>query len=151
MERQTEQLVDLMQAVHRQMFEHLKCVWEEHAIPATQMMVMHQISREEGITVSETSRRVGLAKSHVSKTVDELATAGFVEKRPDPHDGRILRLYRTPVAIARFDAMQARMRERISAVVGSLPPEKAEALIEGLSLLSGALEEARAQEKAATK
>lgn len=148
MEKRTEQLVDLMQAVHRQMYEHVRCVWEERSIPATQMMVMHQIAREEGITVSETSRRLGLAKSHVSKTVDELATAGYVEKRPDPHDGRVLRLYRTPTAVARFDQMQARLRARISAVVDLLPREKADGLIEGLHLLSGALETAREQEKA---
>lgn len=148
MERQTEQLVDLMQSVHRQMYDHLKCIWEDRAIPAAQMMVMHQIAREEGITVSETSRRLGLAKSHVSKTVDELATAGYVEKRPDPHDGRILRLYRTPTAVARFDKMQAMIRERISAVVDLLPQPKAEGLIEGLRLLSEALESTRAHEKA---
>ncbi|HLO02278.1 MAG TPA: MarR family transcriptional regulator [Symbiobacteriaceae bacterium] len=147
MERQTEQLVDLMQTVHRLMYEHVRCVWEERETPATQMMVMHQIARAEGITVSEASRRLGLAKSHVSKTVDELATAGYVEKRPDPHDGRVLRLYRTPAAVARFDKMQAVLRERISAVVGTLPPAKAAGLIEGLHLLSGALEAARAQEK----
>lgn len=147
MEQQTEQLVDLMQAVHRQMYDHVRCVWEERSIPATQVMVMHQIAREEGISISETSRRLGLAKSHVSKTVDELAAAGYVEKRPDPHDGRVLRLYRTPTAVARFDKMQAMVRERISAVVGVLPPEKARGLIEGLQLLSTALEAARGREK----
>lgn len=148
MEQRTEQLVDLMQAVHRQMYDHVRCIWEERSIPATQMMVMHQIAREEGISVSETSRRLGLAKSHVSKTVDELAAAGYVEKRPDPRDGRVLRLYRTPTAVARFDKMQAMVRERISAVVGLLPDEKAAGLIEGLKLLSNALECVREQEKA---
>lgn len=147
MEQKTEQLVDLLQAVHRLMFDHVRCVWEERSIPATQMMVMHQIAREEGITISETSRRLGLAKSHVSKTVDELATAGYVEKRPDPHDGRILRLFRTPTAIARFDKVQAQVRDRIAAVVRELPPAKAEGLVEGLQLMASALEAAREQER----
>jgi DNA-binding MarR family transcriptional regulator len=147
LERQTQQLVDLMQLVHRQLFEHVRCVWEEKATPATQMMVMNQIGRAEGITVSEVSRRLGLAKSHISKTVEELASAGYVEKRPDPHDGRILRLYRTPAAVARFDAMQAEVRARLSEVVDTLPPAKAAGLIEGLQLLSASLEAARDQQK----
>jgi DNA-binding MarR family transcriptional regulator len=147
MERQTEQLVDLMQAVHRQLQEHVRPLWESRAIPATQMMVMHQIARDEGITVSEIARRLGLAKSHVSKTVDELATAGYLEKRPDPHDGRILRLYRTAIAAQRFGLLQAQIRERISAVVDLLPPAKAQGLIEGLQLLSEALEATRQQER----
>lgn len=143
----TEQLVDLMTAVHRQLHDHVRTVWEEREIPATQMMVMHQIAREEGITLSEIARRLGLAKSHVSKTVDELSTAGYLEKRPDPHDGRILRLHRTGSGVQRFGQLHAQVRERLSAVVGLLPPEKAQGLIDGLQLLSGALEAVRDEER----
>jgi DNA-binding MarR family transcriptional regulator len=96
MERKTEQLVDLMQNVNKRIHDHIRCVWEQQETPATQMLIMYQIAKAEGITVSEIARRLGLAKSHVSKTIDELAHEGHVEKRPDPLDGRILRLYRTP-------------------------------------------------------
>jgi DNA-binding MarR family transcriptional regulator len=147
MEPKTEQLVDLLQAVHKGIFEHIKDVFQESETPATQMMIMHQIAKSEGITVSELSRRLGLAKSHVSKTVDELASGGHVEKRPDPADGRILRLYRTPLARAHFDRMQLRIRAKLSNVVEAMPAEKSDGLIEGLRLLLQTLDQARQKER----
>src|SRR5690606_19805586 len=50
----------------------------------------------------ELARRVGAAKSHASTTVEQLVQDGYVEKRADPSDQRVLRLHVTEAARRMF-------------------------------------------------
>lgn len=134
-----EPLVDLLQAVNRGMFELIRDVLDRHGLPVASRAVMHQISHTPGITLSEISRRTGMAKSHVSKTINGLEQQGLLERRPDPADQRAVRLHPTPRAAAHFAQFQAEMRERLSAVVAALPEERLDPVIAGLQALKTAL------------
>jgi DNA-binding MarR family transcriptional regulator len=134
-----EVLVELLQAVNKGMFDQVKDLFDKYGFPAASMMIMHQIRDHHGLTVSEVSRRSGLAKSHVSKTIDGLVEQGIVEKRPDMSDQRLVRLYTTDKATQHFGPMRAEIRQRLSALVSRLPEEKVDSVVDGLLALKSVL------------
>lgn len=130
-----ELLARLLQAVNKELFDQVKDLLAKYGLPAASMITMRQIKEEQGITVSELARRTGLAKSHVSKTIDLLASQGFVEKRPDPADQRLIRLHTTELARQHFDQMHGEIRERLAQRVAAMPEGDVDTLIEGLQTL----------------
>ncbi len=64
-------------------------------MPAGGWILMHQLRQSPGETVSGLARACGISKSRVSVLADDLHGRGLVEKRPDPEDQRVLRLFPT--------------------------------------------------------
>jgi len=88
----------LWRHVNREMRALLHRVGKEYELPLFSFMLLRQIKEEPGITLSELARSVGAAKSHISTTIEQLVREGYVEKRSDPSDQRILRLHVTEAA-----------------------------------------------------
>jgi DNA-binding MarR family transcriptional regulator len=61
-----------------------------------QSAVMQIVVRHDGISLKDLAREVSLAHSTVSGIADRLEKRGMIERRPDPQDGRISRIYPTP-------------------------------------------------------
>ncbi|MGH3385928.1 MAG: MarR family winged helix-turn-helix transcriptional regulator [Nocardioidaceae bacterium] len=62
---------------------------------------------DDGIQVVELARHAGVRKQSMGQTVEEMERAGYVERRPDPSDGRAKLVFLTakgrsvrPVALA---------------------------------------------------
>jgi len=64
-------------------------------VPSASWMLLHHLRQSPGQTVSGLARVCGISKSRVSVLADELHGRGLLEKRPDPEDQRVLRLYLT--------------------------------------------------------
>jgi MarR family transcriptional regulator, organic hydroperoxide resistance regulator len=60
-----------------------------------QAAVMHIVVGRPGISLKDLSREVSLAHSTVSGIADRLEKRGLIERRTDPADGRISRIYPT--------------------------------------------------------
>lgn len=92
------------------------------------------------MTIGELARRSGTVKSHVSKMMEQLVRQGYVEKRTDPADQRLVRVYVTrSAAVAE---METRAREAWSGVVDEIPEAQLEQVVRGLRILLAALEQA---------
>ncbi len=50
----------------------------------------------EGARITELAQRIGISKQAVGKLVDSLTARGYVERTPDPDDGRAQRVRYTP-------------------------------------------------------
>ena len=77
--------------------------------------VLYTLSKCPGpIRISELNRHVLLSQPALSRLVDRLAERGLVERRPDPADGRSVRLALTEAgrAAAAPDRASARPRRR---------------------------------------
>lgn len=141
-----EELLELLHSVNRTIFDQIKDIFERHGIPSATIAIMHQIRRDEGITVSELARRTSIVKSHVSKTVEGLVEQGLVEKRTDPADQRLIRLHTTEKALTHFgprsnSGPQTEIRERLSTIVAAMPDEQVAALTDGLRSLKAVLDQ----------
>jgi DNA-binding MarR family transcriptional regulator len=62
-----------------------------------QAAVMQAVVAHQGISLKDLSREVSLAHSTVSGIADRLEKRGMLERRPDPADGRLSRIYPTRV------------------------------------------------------
>jgi DNA-binding MarR family transcriptional regulator len=74
----------------------------------------------EGATISELGRRLGVTKQAAAKTAASLERLGYVERAPDPADGRATRLQRTArgcelleLSAGIFGAARGRLAARI--------------------------------------
>ncbi len=88
-----ESLLVLFYEINRELEEQIRTTFIEHKLDITTILIIRYIIREPGIIVSEVARRLGIVKSQVSKIIEKLNQKGWIEKRPDPSDHRILRLY----------------------------------------------------------
>lgn len=96
-------------------------------LPAAQLDLLFVIESEPGIGVAAAARVLLLAGNSVSALVNQLVSAGYVQRQVDPADRRAARLFLTPVASERI----AQWRSFRNAVVAT------------------ALEQASAQERSA--
>jgi MarR family transcriptional regulator, organic hydroperoxide resistance regulator len=60
-----------------------------------QEMILFQLWDEEGITPTQIAETLCVEPPTVTKMLQRLEKSGFVERRPDPEDGRISRIYLT--------------------------------------------------------
>lgn len=135
-----EAFVRLLRSVNRGMFSIADAILRQYQFPRSGMAIMGQILRRPGITVSQVARQTGFVKSHVSKTIDTLCDQGFVERRQDPCDQRLVCLYATEESKNRFSEMKAATDCCVSEVLAVLPKNKLDSLIDGLKTLKEALE-----------
>lgn len=143
-----EVLVDLLHDVQRKLAEQMRVVCQEHGIPPAFVVIGGALRGEPGITVSELARRTGMAKSHVSNTIEELARRGWVDKHTDPADQRLLRLHLTPSATDRWQQVRASMRGLLAELVAEIPEGQTAALVDGLQVLKALLERTKERGRA---
>jgi DNA-binding MarR family transcriptional regulator len=95
----------------------------------------------EGIQVSEIAKLARVRKQTTAQAVAQLEQAGYVERRPDPHDRRAQLVYLTPKGEAVRPVTMAagrRVEERWAKLIG---PEELEALRDSMQLLLSRLRE----------
>ncbi|MBP7243111.1 MarR family transcriptional regulator [Amaricoccus sp.] len=90
-----------------------------------QLQILGRLSKAEGIGQAALASLLDLEPMTVSRHIDRMEAAGFVERRPDPSDRRARRLYTTE----KSRAMMLPMRERAAviyeqALAGLSEPER---------------------------
>jgi DNA-binding MarR family transcriptional regulator len=91
-------------------------------VSAHQLGILNQIRQDEGTTVLELARQVGVAASTMSLTLDRLERGGYVRRVKDSNDGR-----RTLIQLT-ADGRRAREKQQV------LEPERIKAMLERLSM-----------------
>ncbi|HHW14894.1 MAG TPA: MarR family transcriptional regulator, partial [Firmicutes bacterium] len=77
------------------------------ALTIPQMIAVRLVAREPGLTLSDLSRRMGLANSTVTSLVDRLERDGLVIRSRDTRDRRVTHLHPTPLALERRERYAA--------------------------------------------
>lgn len=67
-----------------------------HGVTVPQFDVLATLRFSEGVTQQELAERLLVTKGNVCGVLDRLERLGWVQRRPDPSDGRVNRLYLTP-------------------------------------------------------
>lgn len=124
----------LWRHVNRRMRELIHRVGKEYDLPPFSFMLLRRIKEEPGVTVSELARLVGAAKSHISTTVEQLVQDGYVEKRSDPKDQRVIRLHVTEAGHRFFAGLGDRAQGVWTIVLQEYdgPSEEVAGFLEGL-------------------
>jgi DNA-binding MarR family transcriptional regulator len=97
---QAEQMERDLGAIRQALRKPLENEVAKGQLTPPQHAVMRVVVHEHGISLRDLSRAVSLAHSTVSGIVDRLETRGLLERRTDPHDGRVARVYPTAPVVA---------------------------------------------------
>jgi DNA-binding MarR family transcriptional regulator len=84
-------------AIRRALRKPLEAEVAHGELTVPQVAAMRTVVARPGISLKELSREVSLAHSTVSGIADRLEKRGMIERRPDPVDGRVSRIYPTAV------------------------------------------------------
>ena len=91
-------LLVVLYDVARQMRTVVDQIAREHGRTRAQWIILLRLEREPGLSQNELAAIAEVAPITIARLVDRLEECGLVERRPDPQDRRIWRLWLRPAA-----------------------------------------------------
>lgn len=76
----------------------LKANLRAHGLTPVQCLVIESLWEEEGLSVGDIGRKLGLDTATLAGVLDRMVTAGWVRRETDPVDGRVARVFQTEKA-----------------------------------------------------
>jgi len=140
-----EQLAELLHDINRGMGKYARDIFAANDIPFSLLMISKHIKAEPGITVSEMARRTGIAKSHISNQIRKLEERGWVEKRLDVNDQRIIRLYLSKKGVSEMVLLGGKIRQQFSSLLSAIPQQRAQELAADLAEIKIVIDKHREQ------
>ncbi|ORB25586.1 MarR family winged helix-turn-helix transcriptional regulator [Mycolicibacterium parafortuitum] len=104
-------------------------------LPASELAVLRTVMDHPDRPMSEVAQTLSMQPSNVSAAVRNLLERGLVEKHPHPHDRRVSLLSPTRKALRNRDRIEETIAATVSAALGAIPAEHAEALTGALPAL----------------
>lgn len=112
----------------------------DRTISAKQASILDHLDEVEPISLTGLARHMGVTLSTMSLSADRLERHGYLERLPDPGDGRRIGLRLTPAG-ARIKSQEKVLDpELLRAMLGRLSAADRKAALHGLSLLARAAE-----------
>jgi DNA-binding MarR family transcriptional regulator len=137
--RSTRGLTHQLSQVERRLTARLLAVLAPEGSSIEEWRVLELLADDQGHTMTEVAEHALLLAPTLTKLVDRLASVNLVYRRPDPEDGRRVRVYLTPRGRDRY----RRLRRQVSASEAELLAADGDGatLAELLTRLSAALDE----------
>jgi DNA-binding MarR family transcriptional regulator len=98
-----------------------------------------EIGRSHILSLNGLAEMLGLDKSTMSRTINNLVNEGLVARELDLEDRRFIRIELTPGGRKIYEGIEETMNLYFKNVYGSIPEDKREQVIESLNLLVLAL------------
>lgn len=110
-------------------------------ISVAEAQAVHELAREPGISQNGLAAKLRLEKSTVSRLAAILERRGWLERRRDRRDSRILRLYLSKAGQNAAGNLARSRAEKFRRVFEGIPERRRAAVMDSLSLLRGVLDE----------
>lgn len=94
-----------------------------------QWAVLSRIEHAQGLNQSALADTLDLQPITLTRLIDRLCDNGLIERRPDPDDRRVKRLYLTPAARPVLDALAAIGTDMMATVLAGVEPYTVEQLL----------------------
>ncbi len=92
---------------------HMDMVQREHGTPLSHVQVLAMLSDVGTMSVSEISRRLGIAKPNITPLVDRLFESGYVDRQHDENDRRVVNIVLLPEGEKKLAAIRATIAQQI--------------------------------------
>lgn len=96
------------------------------------------LEHEDGLRQKAIAEEMHIGPSSTSEFIDKLEQTGYIDRRPDPDDGRATRIYLTEKGKARAYELEDERKERFAALFTALTDEEKEQLLALLDKLAAA-------------
>jgi MarR family transcriptional regulator, transcriptional regulator for hemolysin len=107
-----------------------------------QWVVLARVEKAEGLKQCELADTLDLQPITLTRLIDRLCDGGLIERRSDPDDRRVKRLYLTPAARPVLDGLTRIGKDVMATVLAGLEPAAVEQLLAQLLILKGNLRNA---------
>jgi DNA-binding MarR family transcriptional regulator len=104
-------------------------------LPHSEFEVIRTVGDHPGISVSETAHLLALQPSNVSTTVRKLVERGLIDRAPDEHDRRCIRLRLTPRAAEHKKMIDAAWTDGVRQQFAQMTDEEVATLVKAGPLL----------------
>ncbi len=91
----------------------LDVVQAEHGIPLSHAQVLAMLSENKSMSVSEISRRLGIAKPNITPLVDRLIASDLVNRVRDTGDRRVVNVVIQPAGVQKLAAIQKSIANQV--------------------------------------
>ena len=139
LDRQTERLGeafgDLIRAYQFRDRNEICC----HDVSVSQCYAMDALRRHGPLTMGQLGEHLYLDASTVTRVIDQLAKAGYVERVTDPADRRVVRARLTRSGTASVDRIRESLLDDYRGVLEAIPVGSRQNVIDSVELLLQAL------------
>ena len=111
---------------------HMDLVQREHGTPLSHVQVLAMLQDVGTMSVSEISRRLGIAKPNITPLVDRLYESGYVDRQHDENDRRVVNIVLLPAGEEKLAAIRATIARQIQVQSESLSVSEFRELNESL-------------------
>ena len=92
----------------------LSAIQSEQGIPLSHVQVLAMLEEVGSMSVSEISKRFGIAKPNITPLVDRLVNAGLVDRVRSETDRRVVNIVILPAGRDRLDQIQSALNEHVA-------------------------------------
>lgn len=123
-------IADNLISIHPLLFKSIsKPLRNQSSITPGGMFVLGSLKRNGTQSMSDIGKCLAMPKPHVTVIVDKLIEEGYVERRSDPKDRRIVNILLTERGLANFESIKLAISENLKIKLSELTNEQQEILV----------------------
>ncbi|GLY92234.1 MarR family winged helix-turn-helix transcriptional regulator [Actinoallomurus iriomotensis] len=130
-----DEALDVVIAMHRLM-RRLRRTGHNGTVHPTQLIVLALLNQYGPLRIGELARRVPCSQPTATTAVAGLLSAGFVDREPDPTDGRATRVAATAAGLDILRSFAHSEAEVLAELMSTLPKDDARLVITAAPVLS---------------
>jgi DNA-binding MarR family transcriptional regulator len=128
-----ETLLYMMHELSRLISVHFDRVMGQHQLTHSQWWALMHVFEHEGSTQSELAEIMQLGRASAGSVIERLEAKGWVERRADPADNRVRRVFLLDGAVPIFQLMNEEGQKIFKTWMAGIAPATEAALLAGLS------------------
>ena len=133
--RIAKDIFEVVPMLRKRLFR-LDSVQAEHGIPLSHVQVLAMLSQQTSMSVSEISRKLGIAKPNITPLVDRLISVGLVNRLRDNEDRRVVNVVILEAGRAKLKAIQESICEQVEDWGESISSDDFAKLADALSTIT---------------
>ncbi|MDD3410627.1 MAG: MarR family transcriptional regulator [Eubacteriales bacterium] len=118
--------------IFRKRLLHMDVIQREFNMPLSHVQVLAMLHDNGSMTVSEISRRLGIAKPNITPLINRLIERGYVARKRDEEDRRMVNITICPSGASQLAQIRAKMVEFVGQWAGDLTNAELKTLNESL-------------------
>ncbi|SDJ76793.1 MarR family winged helix-turn-helix transcriptional regulator [Sediminibacillus albus] len=134
------EIYELLKEIQQLMKKDLRKEMADNNLTPLQIMIIHLLGEKNRLKVSEISRKMNLANSTISGVLDRLEQQGYIQRKRDDKDKRIVYILLTEKAEALQTSVYGLVHSYLNNMVKGASDEEIEQIIKGLATLKRLLE-----------
>ena len=114
-------------------------VQAEHNMPMSHVQVLTMLGDLGAMSVSEISKRLGIAKPNITPLIDRLIADGYVERRRDARDRRVVNVVLLPAGEEKLQLIRETIVRQVMRWTSTIPEKDFFELERALKVISEVL------------